>query len=238
MKNHLTEIERLKAENEIQKDWISLATHDFKEAFGSLLWVIEIFESGAMSSEDFFKLLPQIKQDTKKNLQTITNTSEWIRTQMKGFEPKKSKIPVLDLYIQLRKEFEVKLGDKNIDFQFKGDEALVFQNDEYLILFILKKLLDNAIKYSYPNKAIQFEAVETENSINLSITDHGMGMTKANSDLLFTFQGPVFIGTKGEIGAGLSLHIAKKFVLLLHGKIEVDSTENVGTKATIYLPPN
>lgn len=65
-----------------------------------------------------------------------------------------------------------------------------------------------------------------------------MGMTKANSDLLFTFQGPVFIGTKGEIGAGLSLHIAKKFVLLLHGKIEVDSTENVGTKATIYLPPN
>ncbi|MFD2788552.1 Signal transduction histidine-protein kinase BaeS [Arenibacter antarcticus] len=236
MKNLTTEIERLQEENNLKKDWISLITHDHKEAFGSLLWIIEALESGVMSKDDFFKLLPRIKQDAQKNLQTITDTSEWIKTQMNGFEPKKSKIFVLDLFIQLRKEFEEKLGDKNIDLQFKGDESLVLHNDELLLLFILKKLIDNAIKYSQPNEAVQFEAVEVNNTIILSITDHGLGMTEETRESLFTFQSPVFQGTKGEIGAGLSLKIAKNFVSLLHGKIEVVLTENVGTKIAVFLP--
>lgn len=230
------EIERLREENQLKTGWISLISHDFKENFGSLAWITEALENETISKEDFFKLLPRLRQDAKKNLQTVTDTSEWLRTQMNGFEQIKSEIFVLDLFIKLRNEFEVKLKDKKIDFQFKGDESLVFQNDNILVFFILKKLLDNAIKYSHSDNPIYFEALKENKTIILSIIDSGAGMPPEIQKLLFTFPSPVFQGTNGEIGAGLSLKIARNFVSLLQGKIEVESAKNVGTTISISLP--
>jgi signal transduction histidine kinase len=142
----------------------------------------------------------------------------------------------LDLFIQLRQEFEAKLDNKKIDFQFKGDESLVFQNDNFLIFFVLKKFLDNAIKYSHKESVIYFEATLAEKTITLSIKDQGIGMAQLTQESLFTLQNPVFQGTEKEIGAGLSLKFAKNFVHLMHGKVEIESTENVGTKISIILP--
>ncbi|MCZ4317492.1 HAMP domain-containing sensor histidine kinase [Aequorivita viscosa] len=230
------EIERLQEENELKTGWISLITHDFQEAFGSLLWTIEALENGTLSKDDFFKLLPRIKKDAQKNLQTVTDTSAWIKTQLIDFKQNKSEVFVLDLFIRLRNEFEVKLAKKKINFQFIGDESLVFKNDDFLLFFILKKILDNAIKYSQKESVVQFEAKEANNTIVLSVIDCGIGMDQATRDSLFSFGGPVFQGTNGEIGAGLSLKIAKKFVSLLEGAIAVDSNENTGTKIAITLP--
>ena len=231
------EVERLQEQNELKTGWISLLTHDFKEAFGSLLWTIEAVENETISKDDFFKLLTQIKQDAKKNLQTVTDTSEWLRTQMKDFELKKSKIFVLDLFIKLRKDFEAKLKQKDIDFQFIGDESLIFHNDNLLIHYILSKFTDNAIKYSHKKSVIHFEAKKAEdNTLVLSIIDEGVGMAISTQESLFTFQNAVFHGTEKEIGAGLRLKIARNFVYMIHGKVEVESTENVGTKISIILP--
>lgn len=229
-------LHKLQEESGFKAELLSLISHDFKEVFGSLLWMTEAVENGSLSKDEFFKLLPRINQDAKKNLQTLSDTGEWLRTQMDGFQRKDSQIFVLDLFIQLQDEFSEKLDEKKINFEFKGDESLVFQNDNFLIFYILKKLLDNAIKYSHMYKAIFFEAYERSKTITLSIVDHGMGMDLETQKLLFSFEGPVFQGTKEEIGAGLSLKIAKNFVSLTQGEIEVDSAENVGTTISIILP--
>lgn len=226
----------LKDAGEFKTELLSLISHDFKEVLGSLLWMTEAVENGSISKEDFFRLLPRINQDAKKNLQTLSDTGEWLRTQTDHFELKNSDISVLDLFIQLQKEFKLKLDGKKIDFQFKGDENLIFQNDSFLILYVLKKFLDNAIKYSHMHKAIYFDAFKKNNTITLALIDSGVGMNLDTQKSVFNFHGPVFQGTKGEIGAGLSLKIAKNFVSLTQGKIEVDSTENAGTTISIILP--
>ncbi|WP_026451270.1 sensor histidine kinase [Aequorivita capsosiphonis] len=230
------EIERLQKENELKSGWISLLSHDFKEVFGSLIWLTEAVESETIAKDDFFKLLPRIHQDAKKNLQTVTDTNEWFKTQMNGFKPEKSNLLALDLFIKLKTKFEKKLAAKKINFQFQGDESLVFKTDPFLIFAILEKLLDNAIKYSHRDKPIHFEAFRTKNTTTLSIIDFGAGMELEIQESLFTFRSPVFKGTNGEIGAGLGLNIVRNFVSLMQGKIEIDSTHNVGTKITVILP--
>lgn len=230
------EIERLKKENELRTGWVSLITHNLKENLGSLLWLIEAVENQTMRQEDFFRLLPQVKLDTKKNLQTTKDTEKWIKSQMTGFQTQQLKLNAFELFSQLRKEFEEKLRGKEITFQFKGDENLSFQTDHFLLLFIFKKILDNAIKYSYPGKEIDFQAVRRNNQVILSIIDSGTGIESPHLESLFTFPSVVFKGTNGEIGAGLSLKIVKSFVYLLNGKIEVHSTENAGTKISVFLP--
>lgn len=180
--------------------------------------------------------MPRIKQDSNKNIQTLSDTTEWLKTQINDFEPRNSKILAVDLFIKLKSTYKEKLASKRLDLQFEGDESVMFMSDPFLVIFILEKLLDNAIKYSHANKTIHFKAFRQNNSTYLCITDYGLGMDKNTQENIFSFQTPVFKGTNGEIGAGLSLNIFGNFVSLVNGNIKVDSTENEGSKFTIILP--
>ena len=53
---------------------------------------------------------------------------------------------------------------------------------------------------------------------------------------ILSFESSVFKGTHGEIGAGLSLKIVRKFVYLVGGSLKIESTEDDGTTVTILLP--
>lgn len=229
------ENERLKKESDLKTGWISLISHDFKEAFSSLLLLIEAFENESISEADFFNLLPQVRHDTKKNLQTITDTGTWIRTQGNGFKPRLSDFYAMELFAQLKQEFQKKFQNKQLQFAFQGDEDIKINTDRLLISFILKKIIDNAIKYSHPNSFIFFKVTETKNGITLSIVDQGIGMDKKQTEAIFSFDSPVFRGTHGEIGAGLSLKIVEKLVHLVNGNIKIKSVENKGTTVSIFL---
>lgn len=231
-----TEIVRLRKETELKTGWISLLSHDFKEAFLSLNMLLEAFDANSLSEDDFFSLLPQIKQDCQKNLNVINDTAIWIKTQSDGFKPQADKFNGVELYLLLKDEFGDLLERKKISFSFKGDEALKITTDRILISFVLRKMLDNAIKFSHPNAKIYFEITATDNGVTLSIEDHGIGMDQKYLNTLFSFDSALFKGTQGEIGSGLSLKIARNFVFLLLGNMHVESSEGKGTRISINLP--
>lgn len=231
-----TEIEKLKKDNDLKTGCISLLSHDFIENFSSILWLLEAVEAERISKDDFFKFLPQIKQDTEKNLQSVTDTGEWLKTQYGQFTPQLTIQSIFELFLKLTEEQEKKLKEKNIDVQYHGDKDLSFATDRFLFLFIFNKVLDNATKFSHPGQAIHFNAIKSEEQIVFSVTDFGTGMNEKNSEMVFSFPSPKFQGTGGEIGAGLSLKIVKYFVSLLQGEIKIDSVENEGTTISISLP--
>ena len=77
----------------------------------------------------------------------------------------------------------------------------------------------------------------TDSEAILIISDTGIGITKNDTENLFT----EFVRIKNEktrniAGSGLGLSIVKKVVELYHGTINVDSTPDVGTVFTIRLP--
>lgn len=230
------ENERLKRENDLKSGWISLISHDFKEAFSSILILIEALEKKSISEADFFNLMPQIKQDTQKNLKIITDTGTWIKTQSDVFKPQLAEVYAVELFAHLKQEFSRKLKDKQLHFSFQGDETIGIITDRLLISFILKKIMDNAVKYSHPDGSIHFKVTYSGKYIALSIEDQGVGMDKKHVENLYLFDSPVFHGTQGEVGAGLSFKIIKKFVYLINGNIEIESAQNQGTTVSIFLP--
>lgn len=240
MENKITELKaevhRLREESELKSGWISLISHNLKEVFGSLFWLTDAVEKETISKDDYFRMLPRIKQDAQKNLQAVEDTSQWLRTQIEGFEPQEKKVLGLDIFSQLKDENQNKLDAKKIDFQYKGDENLYFQTDPNLLSFVLNKLLDNAIKYSHPKESIHFEVNKQFSQVVLSIIDFGTGMAPEQQESVFSFESALYEGTSGEIGTGLGLKITKNFVFLMQGKLEIKSTENKGTKISVFLP--
>lgn len=231
-----SEIAQLKRESELKTGWISLISHNLKENFGSLLWIIEALENKSISKEVFLEMLPQIKQDTQKNFQTVNDTGDWIRTQINGFAPQLAPELAFDLFKKLKKNQKIGLKNKNLRFQFFGDQDLSYVTDQFLIFFILNKIVENAIKYSHPGKEIHFLVEKQGESVRFSILDFGIGMDSTRLETLLSFPSAVYKGTNGEVGAGLSLKIVNNFVSLLKGKLEFLSELNQGTTTSVIIP--
>ena len=229
------EIEHLKKENELKTGWISLLSHNFKEAFLSFNMLLESFEDSTLNENEFFALLPRVKQDCQKNIKVINDTTTWIKTQKDGFKPQWVDLCGLDLYFLLKDEFQEILERKKLIFSFKGDVTSNIITDRILISFILRSIMDNAIKFSNLGTTILFEVTTTQDLITLSIQDQGIGMDEKQIETLFSFDSALYIGTQGEIGSGLSLKIVKNFVSLVHGNMEIESSEGNGTRISIIL---
>ncbi|WP_294285709.1 HAMP domain-containing sensor histidine kinase [uncultured Chryseobacterium sp.] len=229
-------IERLENEINFKNGLISILSHDPKELFGNFLWIIEALEEKTISEEEFFKLLPQIKNDARKNLQTIQDSVAWLRTQYGEFRIKPVKMMVTDLFHHLEEKYAARLKEKNISFHFRGDHHLSLTNDRILLEYVLDKIFDNAVKYSLPGQDIYLEGTTKGDQVVLSVTDSGTGMKEKHLLGIYTYDNPVFLGTAGEKGVGLSLKIVKHFISLMGGNIDIISSENNGTAVSLFLP--
>ena len=107
--------------------------------------------------------------------------------------------------------------------------------DEGLLRLVIANLLSNAIKYSPSGTEILLEMLEQDNWRILRVRDYGIGISQEDIKHLFE---PYHRGKNAENvkGIGLGLKIAKDFVELHGGQIEVESTIGEGTTFTVLIP--
>jgi signal transduction histidine kinase len=107
--------------------------------------------------------------------------------------------------------------------------------DERLLRHIFTNVLTNAVKYSDPGKAVQFEIKCAGENIVCLVRDHGIGIPEADREWLFNaFHRGCNVGDRP--GTGLGLVIVKRCVDLHGGKIKVESKLGKGTAVTMTLP--
>jgi signal transduction histidine kinase/DNA-binding response OmpR family regulator len=124
--------------------------------------------------------------------------------------------------------------DENIPSRLLGDELRIKQ--------ILNNLLSNAYKYTDEGEislSISAEYQEDPSMVTLvfRIADTGQGMTKEQLNKLFDefTRFNTDVNSKVE-GTGLGLSITKQLVVLMCGKIDVESELGKGSVFTVRLP--
>lgn len=105
--------------------------------------------------------------------------------------------------------------------------------DENHLRAILRNLIANALKLSYPKGAIEIVGSPEGYMITVAVKDTGAGISTADKEKLFSDMYFSKQGTSGEKGSGLGLILVKKLVEKNGGKIWVESTEGKGT--TFYF---
>lgn len=123
--------------------------------------------------------------------------------------------------------------DHDLKLISDGNNTQVFA-DAKLLTRMLMNLLSNAIKYSPQNTEIILELQQVNNTVQISVTDHGMGISEQHLTRIFE---PFYrTDNVGSIqGTGLGLNIVKDCVKLHQGEITVESQVGVGTTFTISL---
>ena len=111
--------------------------------------------------------------------------------------------------------------------------------DEMHILRVFQNLFSNAIKNTRPNGKISISSEVKNNSIILSVSDTGIGLTKEEMEKIFTKNGKIDRMDEDIImdGFGLGLYLSKEIINLHGGKIWAESEgRNRGSLFKVELP--
>jgi len=111
------------------------------------------------------------------------------------------------------------------------------QGDERKIRQVVLNLLSNAIKFTPEGGAVSVAAVRLKDTVEISVTDTGIGIAEADLKQIFhefhqVDHGP---GRKHE-GTGLGLALTKRFAALHGGDVRVVSNVEKGSTFTLSLP--
>ncbi len=101
---------------------------------------------------------------------------------------------------------------------------------------VFANLIDNAIKYSNDGGSIEVTAVVNGDFVDISVTDHGIGMPANVIGNLFHKFYRSHRSRETVAGTGIGLYISKAIVESNGGKIGVRSIEGHGSTFTASLP--
>ena len=109
--------------------------------------------------------------------------------------------------------------------------------DESRFHFVIKNLIDNALKHrKNPEDEITITTYQNETHWQLSVEDHGKGIPEKDIPAVTEPFYRVDPSRQRDTGGfGLGLYITKMIIDAHHGKLTIDSKENIGTTITIKL---
>jgi signal transduction histidine kinase len=117
-----------------------------------------------------------------------------------------------------------------------GDALPEVAVDVALIRRLLDNLLENAFKYSDPDRSITLRGSAMAGTLVVEVIDRGIGIEPGDLGRLFS---PFFrtdrSRARGTGGSGLGLHIARRIAEAHHARLEADSTVGVGSTFRLTL---
>ena len=226
--------------SEMQRDFINNMTHEFKTPLTSI-----------QLSSDYLSKQPTIQEDVR-----LSRYTELIRSQYQRLNTQVEKL----LNIARLESGEFKLKPEKIDMHqlieevldSKGAEAGIegrvfnrFLESKHPVIIgdrshlgsVVSNLIDNAVKYSPPDKPIDVFTKDENSDLVVSIVDRGIGISPVHQKHLFKKFYRVPSGNVHDIkGFGLGLHYVKKIMNMHKGDIHVESALGKGSRFSINLP--
>lgn len=213
----------------------SIISHDLRGPASTIQALMKAFSEKRIPLQDFETLLPGIVKNTNNLSNTLDNLLTWSMSK-NGIQLVPEQLNINQCIQENLALVEEQMSLKNIITQNNCPEFDVFADKNHLDV-ILRNLLNNAIKFSYPNAIIEIDGFDHGDKIEIRILDHGLGMSseqlqKINNNEVFKSA----TGTSGEKGSGLGLQLVKDFVEKNGGKFYIESKEKLGTTMCFTIP--
>ncbi|PKQ62078.1 hypothetical protein BZG02_14200 [Labilibaculum filiforme] len=223
----------------IAKDkFLSIIAHDLRNPFNAIRGFSSILlnDSDILSEEEKNELIETIYRSSDDTYKLLESLLEWANVQKGNF---KLNAEEFDLKLLLEKNLGVhkSLGSLKELEVFGNFESAVVLADKAMIDTVIRNIMSNAIKFSFPGQTITLSATILKDKVVVEIKDQGVGMTDKQLKQLFKFD-KVFTseGTANETGTGFGLMLSKEFVELNGGEIWAESEKDKGTSFFFSIP--
>ncbi len=232
--------EQLKYFYSVKNESLGIASHDIKNPLGVIYLSTEILldkESREKLTAEHILLIEMIKKNATKITKLIQDQLNWSKLESGTINPKMEKMDYVKFIKGIVDNFNI-AKRKNITIMVKcGYSEINALADRFHMEEVMNNLLENAIKFSYPNSIITVKMSKDDDSVLTEIIDKGVGIPANELQKIFKpFVRGSSIATGGENSTGLGLAIVDKIISEHGGKINVKSKLKEGSTFYFTLP--
>lgn len=242
LRKRQADLERLVAERtrslteaiESKNKFFSILSHDLKNPIHSIHSTIHILykEYKTLNETERLEIIQVLDRTSQNTNNLLENILLWVLSQREILQPYKQRIELRSFTSSLLELFQPDIKGKNIQLTNNIPSDTYVFSDQNMLATILRNLLSNALKFSFPDGEITLLTSPSDDpgKIEVLVIDQGTGMSKENLSHLFQ---PGFKsqtkGTKQEKGNGLGLIIVYEFIIKLEERIFVSSEPGKGS---------
>ena len=229
----VTERRRLEA---VRRDFVANISHELKTPVGALALLsetlIEEVEPVVMS-----RLAERIVAEAHRVGRTIDDLLELSRIEAEE-NPQRAHIQVAELLKVAAARMRPAADHKGITIMVPtASPHLTVEGDERQLTSAVFNLLENAVKYSESGSEVMLTATGTGVSVDIAVTDCGMGIPASDLERVFERFYRVDRARSRETGGtGLGLAIVRHVANNHRGQVLVESVEGEGSTFTLRLP--
>ncbi|MGA0560286.1 tetratricopeptide repeat-containing sensor histidine kinase [Larkinella sp. VNQ87] len=228
LQNTMTALEQSRQEN---NRLLKVVAHDLRTPVSSIMMAVDLLLDGQPTTREPKFFLEMIKTSADNSLNLINNL-----LQSNSVPNQKEEVNLEEFLTSGVDMLRLKASAKQQTIDLKANAIPVWM-DRQKMWRVIGNLLTNAIKFSPAGSTIFVRAQKQDQTVRISIQDHGIGIPKQLKDKVFDlFTEAGREGTSGEKTFGLGLAISRQIVEAHEGKLWFESKENQGTTFFIELP--
>lgn len=237
-------VDQLKETDRFKSEFFTNISHELRTPLTSIigyseLLLDEITEHGSAKQEEY---IANIQSSGTHLLEIISNLLDLSKIRAGKMEIHFGEFSMRNHIMSCIKVVTPLAARKGQHLESKIESgSLMINADEVKVKQVLFNLLSNAIKFTPHGGFITVEAQSLEwqgqPAVKVSVIDTGIGLKPEDLPNIFEeFRQADSSYTREYPGTGLGLPIAKRFVDMHGGRLDVESKFGEGSRFTFYLP--
>ncbi|MBP2029650.1 PAS domain S-box-containing protein [Methanohalophilus levihalophilus] len=228
------------AANRSKSEFLANMSHELRTPLNSIIGFSEILLLNKFNSltDKELKFTHNIATSGKHLLEIINDILDLSKVEAGKMEFLPEDMDILDTFEEIERLMLPLCIKKNLDLAFNVEfEDPIINADRLKLKQILYNLISNSIKFTPEYGRITTTAKKIGDSLEIAVNDTGIGISPEAQEKLFL----PFVQIDSSInrnyeGTGLGLTLVKHFVEMHGGRLNVESSEGVGTIFTITFP--
>jgi PAS domain S-box-containing protein len=232
------EAEKLREVDRLRSELLANVSHELRtplasiKGYASTLLRTDVKWS-ATQRQDF---LQTIDNETDRLTKLINDILDMSRIEGGALKLRQERNRMPEIVGSIMSSLKVLTEHHQLNINFPRKLPAVFV-DEMRIGQVISNLVDNAIKFSPAGSEISISAQRDKDKVVVSVTDHGVGMSKEVISKLFNrFYQAENVVTGRRHGTGLGLAICRGIIESHGGKIWVESKVGAGSTFSFSIP--
>jgi PAS domain S-box-containing protein len=226
--------------NRVKTLFLANMSHEIRTPLNSILGYCDLAEQSVShligpEERTFFDTIHRSGGRLIRTIHEILDISQ-IEAGVFNLQPKP--LPLAELAEQIVHDLRPLAEKKGLALNYHTTvEPAIIEADENCITQALTNVIDNAIKYTEEGQ-IDVDLTEQDDGLHLTVRDTGIGMSAEYQEQLFEVFSQESTGyTKRFQGVGLGLALTKRYLDMSQAKIDIQSTQGVGTKVIFTFKP-
>lgn len=210
----------------------SIIAHDLRSPLGNMTQLATLSADSLASgqTEKAMEYLTEQRDLSSSALKLLDHLFDWAKSQMSEEDCAVADFPLRDCLTECLAAIEPQADRKNIAIAMRCAEDISVNADRNMIMTVVRNLVSNAIKFTNPGGRIEISASAVRDTITVSVSDSGIGISPERLSTLFDFvHNKSSMGTRGESGTGIGLSLCRELIRKNGGEITADSTEENGS---------